>query len=243
MTKLYKNNIKFFHKYGFCIYSSPNIEKKIKFCKKNYQKFYLKKFVNKNDRRTKNICKNFSRDLSIADIYSDKKFINFLKKINISKPIRTSPFFTHLITYNKISKSQFLPFHQDWPSLATSMDGVVAWFNFSNEKNNNLNGLEFVSTFKKRILKGKVKNNYYTISESELKNMETIKILPKNGILIFSTFLPHRTIPLIKKGNKNFWRMGISTRFDNLNCKFWNKNHFVNAYSNFVARNIYKKLI
>ncbi len=243
MTKLYKNNIKFFHKYGFCIYSSPNIEKKIKFCKKNYQKFYLKKFVNKNDRRTKNICKNFSRDLSIADIYSDKKFINFLKKINISKPIRTSPFFTHLITYNKISKSQFLPFHQDWPSLATSMDGVVAWFNFSNEKNNNLNGLEFVSTFKKRILKGKVKNNYYTISESELKNMETIKILPKNEILIFSTFLPHRTIPLIKKGNKNFWRMGISTRFDNLNCKFWNKNHFVNAYSNFVARNIYKKLI
>jgi len=243
MTKRYENNIKFFHKHGFCIYTSPDIEKKIKLCKKNYQKFYLKKFASKNDKRAINICKSFSRDLSIANIYSDKNFINFLKKINVSKQILTCPFFTHLITYNKISKLQFLPFHQDWPSLATSLDGVVAWFNFSNEKNNNLNGLEFVLTFKKRILKGKVKNNLYKISESEIKNIETIKILPKNGILIFSTFLPHRTIPPMKKGNKNFWRMGVSTRFDNLNCKFWNKNHFVNAYTNFVDRNLFKKLI
>ena len=240
---VYENNVKFFHKYGFCIYSSQSINKKIKVCKKNYKKFYTNKFVNKNDRRTINICKNFSRDLSIANVFSDKNFLNFLKKIKVAKPIRTSPFFTHLITYNKISKFQFLPFHQDWPSLATSMDGVVAWFNFSNEKNNNLNGLEFLLSFKKKILKGKNKKNFYQISESEIKNIETIKILPKNGILVFSTFLPHRTIPLIKKRNHKFWRMGISTRFDNLNCKFWNKNHFVNAYTHSVDRNLFKKLI
>ena len=64
---------------GFVFTHHP-ILKKIKICKTNYQKFYFKKFANKNDKRTINICKNFSRDLSIADIYSDK-FCKFLKKL------------------------------------------------------------------------------------------------------------------------------------------------------------------
>lgn len=237
------NNYKFFLKNGFCIYSSSSIEKKIQICKKIYQNFYLSKFSKKNKIRNFNICKNFSRDPSVTNIFIDKNFINFLKKISISKPIRSSPVFSHLLTYNQFSKSQILPFHQDWTSLATSMNGVVTWFNFSNKSSSLMNGLEFSLNFKKKILKGKVEKNVFRINESELNTIKTLKVYPKNGILIFSTFLPHRTISFVNKKDKNFWRMGISTRFDNLSCKIWNKNNFPNAYSNVVNRKLFKKFI
>ncbi len=57
-----------------------------------------------------------------------------------------------------------------------------------------------------------------------------------------SSFLIHRSY-INKKLDGKFWRLGISTRYDDLNCKFWKSNDFISAYKNDVDRSLFKKVV
>jgi hypothetical protein len=56
-----------------------------------------------------------------------------------------------------------------------------------------------------------------------------------------SLFLPHRTL-INHSASAQLWRLGLSTRFNDITCKIWKKNRYQSAYSTQVDRNLYKKI-
>ena len=83
--------------------------------------------------------------------------------------------------------------------------------------------------------------DFRKIKKNFLDKKKTIKIYPENEVLIMSSFLPHRTT-VDYRSHKSYWRLGISTRYDDLKCKIWKKNNFISAYSTVVDRKLIKSI-
>jgi hypothetical protein len=243
MIKKSINNAFFFKKYGFCLYYNKEIKRNISLIKKNFTNNFKSRFKSSQNRNL-NIIKRFNGEISINKIFFDKNLLNFIKKLGVKYPVQTGPVVTHYSSNDKTSKSYGLGLHQDWPSMCTSINGVVIWFNINNynhQHKNNL-GLQLYKNFKKnylfKTLKSKSDINF--IPEDIIEKNNLIDCNPKNEVLIMSTFCVHRTIKN-KNLKKKYWRLGISTRFDDLKCKKWNRNNYVSAYSTSVNRDLYKK--
>lgn len=235
---LSKNN---FEKYGYCFYSSDDIKKKLEKLEKNFEQNYKKKFKKNNIKNNLNLIKRFAGDPSVISICFDTDLLKFLKKIKLL-PVQTGPIVTHYTSNDGISNSFGLPYHQDFPSMATSIKGCIVWFNINNFKNKNVHGLEIIPCNEKKIYNGKLnQNGTFEITNKFLRKRKSIKIFPTKEILIMSTFLPHRTF-VNKKMSSDYWRLGLSVRFDDLNCKFWRSNNFISAYNTSVNRNLFKTL-
>ena len=236
------NNSKFFNNFGYCLFRSKSLKKKIKICKKIFLRDYVNNFAHLKREAKLSLIKKFSGEPSVVDIFYSKDLHKFLKKLEIDHIVQTGPIVTHYSSNNSISKSFGLPFHQDFPSMCTSLNGLIVWFNFNNQgKRKNL-GIEVSTINQKKLIKGKIsKKGTYEISEKDLLNEKFQTFFLNNDLLIMSSFTPHRTF-IRNKMNKSDWRLGLSTRFDDLNCKFWKNNEFKSAYSNFVDRKLYLSL-
>lgn len=235
--------VKNYKKFGYCFYSNLEIKKKIINCKKKFLNNYIKLYKNSSRKKKLNIIKIFSGDPSISEVLHDKNLLDFLKKLKVDVPTQTSPIITHYTSKDNISKSFGLPFHQDYTSMASSLDSVIVWFNINNYSNKKIHGIKVAKYNKKKIIKGRLnkKKGVYEIPEKSLnKNLFEV-VFPLYEVLVMSTFLPHSTY-IDHGANKNFWRLGLSTRYDNLNCSFWNKNEYISAYKNIVDRKLIKKI-
>ena len=212
-------NIKKFREDGYITFYSPSVKSKIKKLEKIFLKNYQSKFRNNKDQRNINLIKRVSGDKNVVDILHDESLLKALKKLKISYPIQSGPIITHYTSNNSISKSYGIPYHQDWPSMASSKNSVVIWFNINNFNKSKGHGIEVLSGSHEKIYKGKITNQGYIVEEKKLKNFKKEIIIPKYEILIMSSFLIHRSY-INKKLDGKFWRLGISTRYDDLICKF-----------------------
>lgn len=229
-----------FLKDGYCLFGSREISQKIITCKKNFNKNY-KNFFNKSNRfKNLNLLKRFSGDISVYNVLYDPKLLKFLNSLSLKYPVQTGPILTHYVSTNYISKSFGQPFHQDYTSMCTSLNGCILWFNINNFNKKKIHGVEIFPYNKKKVIKGKF-NKTGVLKINILNKKKTIKIYPENEVLIMSSFLPHKTT-IDYKSSKSFWRLGVSTRFDDLKCKTWKKNNFISAYSTVVDRNLIKNI-
>ena len=210
----FKKTKKNFLENGYCLFKSKEISKKIIKCKKNYNLNYKSFFSKSNIAKNLNLLKRFAGDMSVYDILYDKRLLEFLNFLNLKYPVQTGPILSHYVSTNSISKSFGLPFHQDYTSMCTSLNGCIVWFNINNFKKKKIHGIEIFPYNKKKIIKGKV-NNKGVLKINFLDKKKTIKIYPENEVLIMSSFLPHRTI-IDYTSPKSYWRLGISTRYDDL---------------------------
>ncbi len=235
------NNNGFF-KDGYTIFTSTSIKKKIKLFEQSFSEKFTTKFKNNNNINNRNLIKRVAGDLSIFNIMYDKSLINFIKSLNLTYPIQSGPLVTHYTSNNDISKSYGIPFHQDWPSMSSSKNSIIVWLNINNFLKNNGHGIEIMPKTHKKIQLGNSTDKGYEVDVEKLKKFKRIIIQPKYEILIMSSFLVHRS-HIDKNLSKKYWRLGISTRFDDLECKFWKKNQFISAYKNIVDRDLYKKTL
>ena len=238
----FKENILTYKENGFCFFSNTNIEKKIATCKKIFEKYYLKNLKYSKIKTKINLIKRFTGDPSIQSIFYDYDLQEFIKKLGIKHPIQTGPVVSHYTSKDKISNSKGLPLHQDFPSVSTSPVGCIDFFNINNFKTQKIHGLEVCPTKEKKILPITLNSKGIAeISEKYLRNKKFIKLYPRNKLLIMSLFLPHRTL-INHSASAQLWRLGLSTRFNDITCKIWKKNRYQSAYSNQVDRNLYKKI-
>jgi len=138
---------------------------------------------------------------------------------------------------NEVGSGFGLEYHQDWPSMVSSLNSVVAWTAVT-EVGPDTHGLEFlVSSHKAGVLPGEQTENGWIIDHKiTLEYDSFIPVLPKGGLIIFSPFLVHRTH--IAKSYLGY-KLAFSQRFDDLHSNEWRERGFQCAYSNFVDRKLF----
>ncbi len=232
------NLIKEFDEFGYVILRDSLIEEKILFLRDKFYKRYYTLFkdgVNNN----RNILKRFADDLSVTRLFSDQRLEEVLHILGVSFPVYCGPICTHYTSNDSICASYHLPLHQDWTSMASSLNSKVVWFNLGNTSSST-HGIEVATgQHKKGIFNGDIEDVGYVIKNENNFELDPLNI--KLGeVLIMSTFLPHRT--KINK-NSNHCKLSISRRFDDMECFDWSNRNYFNSFRNHVEREAFIKYI
>ena len=224
-----------FNQDGYIIWSDEIIRKKVF----NLKDLFLKKYktlFNSDINRNRNLLKCFSADIEVSKIFSDEKIKKLLQNLGVSSPLFCGPIVSHYTSSDPTGNNFGLPLHQDWPSMASSLNSKIIWFNLV-DTTPDTNGIQIASgKHAEGIFKGVNQSNGYVL-ENE-KNYTLKKLTINAGdLLVMSSFLPHKTF--INSNDIN-WKLSLSRRYDDLDDDTWSQRNFLNAYSTQVNRDIYR---
>jgi len=224
-----------FFKFGYCILDDKASKIKVNKVKQYFNNYLFELLDDENIDKSRNIIKRLS-DLPItSEIFTNKSLINALYNLGIKQPTFCGPVTSHYTSNSKIGGSFGLPYHQDWPSMASSLNSVICWVSLT-DCDKDTHSIEIVpGSHINGLYDGVNKPNGYFIND-KFDNKSKILNIKCGQILIMSSFLVHRTHVNSKYDG---WKLSISRRYDDMTCKAWLKNNFVNAYSTSVDRNLF----
>ena len=165
------------------------------------------------------------------------KLASIVEQLDI-EPVYCGPSVTHYTSNNEIGRSSGLDWHQDFPSMASSKSSLIVWTSLT-ESGASTHGLEVLPrSHAQGVLPGKQSEEGYVLDLTAAKlGQSKIISLPNGGIVIFSSFLAHRTFV-----NSSFSgeKIAFSQRFDDFHDQEWHGAGLPNAYGNKVDRSLYK---
>jgi hypothetical protein len=228
---------KAFHKYGWVVVQNSKISNVVK----NARKIFLNNFKSRfreNASVNRELIKRFGDHPSVSSIYSNPDFVSTIKKISsVSSPVFCGSLVTHYTSNDITGGGYGLPFHQDYPSMGSSLNSIICWSNLTDASRES-HGVEVLSSNHMRgLLQGQQTDRGYIISEDEYNNStKDIPTVAAGSVLIMSAFLPHKTYV---NPNYDGWKLSLSRRFDDLNEKTWAQRGYKNAYGVSVDRGLY----
>jgi len=227
------------NKIGFLIVKNQTIRSQVKKVSKIFKNQFKKNF-SKNPVINREIVKRFADDPFVSSIFTSKTMVKILKDIGLKIPVKCGPLVTHYTSNNKTGNSYGLPYHQDYPSMASSKHSVILWLNLV-DSNKKTHGIEMLpGQHLNGLLEGKQTKIGYILDKKYYKLNSIIPSIKAGDLLIMSAFLPHKTFV-----NQNFkgWKLSLSQRYDDLADKDWRARHYENAYKVSVDRDLYLKNI
>jgi hypothetical protein len=227
------------NKIGFLIVKNQTIVSQVEKANKIFKNQFKKKFSN-NPVINREIVKRFADHPFISSIYTSKTMMKILKDIGLKIPVKCGPLVTHYTSNNKTGNSYGLPYHQDYPSMASSKCSVILWLNLV-DSNKETHGIEMLpKQHLNGLLEGKQTKIGYILKKKYYKLKSIIPSIKAGDLLIMSSFLPHKTFV-----NQNFkgWKVSLSQRYDDLADKDWRVRSYKNAYKVTVDRDLYLKNI
>ena len=229
-----------FMKRGFTIVCNPRLRAKAAELDQIFEKEFKSRF-SENIRANRSLIKAFGRTPSAISFYNDKAVFEFCKIISMSYPVFCGPLVTHYTSTDPTGNGYGLPFHQDYASMAGSLNSIVLWSSLKNVDSEAQHSLNVVSGMHNRgMLPGKETKEGYILERQDFEGLETTITLQAGDILIMSAFTPHKT----HFGNKDeTYKLSLSTRIDDLNSSEWKKSDYRSAYSTAVDRNLYKEVL
>ena len=221
---------------GFTVIESQEFISKINFLINEFNKF--EKLFNENNFKNRNILKRFADNCLVNNFFSSSYLLTILKQyFGFDIPVFCGPTVSHYTSNNKVGKGYGLPYHQDWPSMASSKSSLIIWVPLKN-CDKNTHSLSFLKGLhQKGLLPGNQSDNGYQIQiTNDMLIQEEILTIKTGQILFMSSFLPHKTYvnPNISES-----KISLSRRVDDFGCKEWSERDFVNAYGNQVDRHLY----
>ncbi len=155
--------------------------------------------------------------------------------VGCRSPVFCGPVVSHYTHTDLTGNSYGLPWHQDYPSMASSSNSVIVWISV-NDCSLQTHSIEVApGQHTKGVLPGVQRDNGYILNDQVFANSQVLKIFV-GDVLLFSPYLPHRTFmnPVSSE-----YKLSFSRRFDDLDCPFWPARRFANAYNICVDRNLY----
>jgi ectoine hydroxylase-related dioxygenase (phytanoyl-CoA dioxygenase family) len=222
-------------KNGFLIVRNRTIISQVKKSKKIFHEKFKTKFVN-NFKINRELIKRFADHPFISSIFTSQTIMKILKEIGFKIPVKCGTLFTHYTSNDMTGNSYGLPYHQDYPSMASSKYGVVLWLNLV-DSNKDTHGIEILpGQHLDGLLKGKQKKIGYVLEKKYTKLKSIVPSIKAGDLLIMSSFLPHKTFI-----HPNFrgWKLSLSQRYDDLSDKDWGVRGYKNAYQISVDRKLY----
>ena len=230
-----------FNKNGFIVIKNKTIRLLVSEAKKLFIKEFKSRFGS-NISSNRELIKRFADHPYISSILTSDDVVKIIKKkIGLSLPIKCGPIVSHYTSNDQTGSSYGLPYHQDYPSMASSKRSIICWLNLV-DAGKNKHGIKILKgQHRKGLLKGKNTINGYVLNKKTTDKLKSV--IPKinaGELLIMSCYLPHRTYV---HPDYSGWKLSLSQRYDDLSDKEWESRGFENAYKNTVDRKLYKKKI
>jgi hypothetical protein len=222
-------------KFGFLIVKNSTIRSQIKQANKIFNNQFKKKFAS-NPLINRQLIKRFADHPFIQSIYTSKTMIKILIDIGFKVPVKCGPLISHYTSTNKTGNSYGLPYHQDYPSMASSKCSIILWLNLV-DCNKEAHSIEIIpEQHLNGLLEGKQKKIGYVLKKKYCKLKSIVPTIKAGDLLIMSSFLPHKTFI-----NPNFkgWKLSLSQRYDDLADMDWRKRGYQNSYQVSVDRKLY----
>jgi hypothetical protein len=228
----------FFQKNGFVVARSEKIRKLVTKLKLEFESSFQCLFGN-DSKANRNLIRRFADSVLASRLFASSELIGLAQQIGLRYPIFCGPPVSHYTHYDHTGNSYGLPWHQDFPSMASSSNSIIVWVSI-NDCSSQTHSIEVAPELHRNgILPGVQSESGYILSEQAFPNSHILSI-PAGDILLFSPFLPHRTFV---NPNSKSYKLSLSRRFDDLSCKEWHKKGFDNAYRVTVDRSLYTKFM
>lgn len=207
----------------------------MRFLNELFETRYLSKFDG-DSVRNRNLIKAFTNDLHVREILLAPVIRRFLEQHH-GYPIITGPVVSHYTSTDTTGSAFGLPFHQDWPSMATSSRSIICWIPLRSV-NTDTHSIEVVpGSHLNGALPGQQLDGGYVV-DLEAGAESVVLEVDMGQILFMSAWLVHRTHVNLTCPPEQF-KLSLSLRFDDLEDPFWGKRDFVSAYENSVNRDLW----
>jgi hypothetical protein len=219
---------------GFIIHKDEVFKDLVNEVRIRFQSIYQSRFGSV-AQINRNIIKRFGDDFAVQSLFSNYIMVNLVGKLGIDLPVFCGPVVTHYTSTNSTGQSFGLPLHQDWPSMGSSINSLIIWFNLQYSGSMSHSVAVAPGMHTKMLLPGTQGDRGYVLKDPEKYNLEVLE-LNAGEVLIMSSFLPHMTYV-----NKNYegWKLSLSRRVDDFGDHRWVKREYRNAYNNTVDRDVY----
>lgn len=223
-----------FQRLGYEIVAMPESQKLIQAVRRKFETRVLEKF-GEQPTRNRNLIKLLAEDIDVKRFFCSPEIVSALKdRIGISEAVQTGPIVTHYTASNTTGNNYGLPYHQDWPSMGTSANGVIAWTSITDIGKTGP-GLRLVpGSHLLGLWPGEQTDTGYVLHQQEIESHLDVEI-EAGHVLFMSPFLVHRT----RTSPSPDWKLSLSCRFDDFACEAWDRRNFVSAYKTAVDRQAY----
>jgi hypothetical protein len=225
-----------FEKNGFAIFSFE-LTKNIIFLQEIFENNYLTKFT-ESASTNRRVIKLFAEDPSVKSFFINNNLLQHIKGLGVNYPVCCGPIVTHFTSLDSTGNGFGLNYHQDYPSMGSSINSVIVWTSLFDTTKDTHSISIVPGSHKLGVLPGVQSDNGYLVNKEYTKQAIILEIKAGN-VLVMSPFLVHATY--INPNCKEKYKLSLSTRFDDLNDPSWKIRTFVNAYSTLVDREIYLK--
>jgi hypothetical protein len=219
---------------GYCVVSEPTLARAIQALRHTFEDRFLSRF-NDDAAHNRNLIKRFGDTLDVTRFMSSPHLEAIVRDIGVQEPVFCGPVVTHYTSHDLTGQSYGLPFHQDWPSMGSSDNGLIIWFNLT-DSGPATHGIEVAPGFHRNgILDGENHPNGYILKQQSFPG-SVVPAVAAGGMVFMSALLPHQTYV-----NPAFtgWKLSLSRRFDDLRCPAWPTRRFANAYGTVVNRELF----
>ena len=226
-----------FNKDGFIIIKNRLLKLHISQAKDLFIKEFKSRF-GPNISSNRELIKRFADHPYISTVLTSDVIVKIIqKKVGLKVPVKCGPLVSHYTSNDQTGSSYGLPYHQDYPSMASSKCSIICWLNLV-DTGIDKHGIEILKgQHKKGLLKGKNTDSGYILNKKNTKDLKSVIPTMKAGeLLIMSCFSPHKTHI---HPDYSGWKLSLSQRYDDLSDKEWAIRGFKNAYKSIVARKLH----
>lgn len=219
---------------GYCVVDSgiKNIEALAELFKNKYKNNFTE-----DHGFNRNLIKCFANEPSVRKLFLGDIFFDVLHNLDIKHPLFTGPIVTHYTSLDPTGGAYGLKMHQDWPSMATSDNGVICWLSLFNT-DESTHGISLVpGSHKNGVLPGIQTDAGYVVEETYTQKKINLEI-NRGQFLFMHPWLVHATF-VNEKCSYAEYKLSISTRLDSFDCEKWAERGYRNAYSVQVDRKMW----
>ena len=219
---------------GFKVYQDAHILREIHSLRQHFETSFLREVgVSSHTRR----CLSLFSSCPAAIKFMNNFILD--NDINIKSPLYSGPCLTHYTSNNNVGNGFGLGWHQDWPSMASSKNSVIVWVSLTPATERS-HGLQIIpNSHQSGVFQGNMSDHGYIVEDEQIdETAAIIPDLPDGGVIVFSSFLLHRTY--VNPAYTGY-KLAFSQRFDDLSDRDWVENNFPSAYSTMVDRDLFCK--
>lgn len=223
-----------FQREGYVIAQSVALRERVARLKASFETLFHRRFSD-DAGANRNLIKRFADSIDLASLFTAPELLGLLKALGVVSPVYCGPIVSHYTHSDLTGNSYGLPWHQDYPSMASSSRAVIAWISVD-DCSSATHSIEVApGRHVQGLLNGEQRDSGYFLADQEFVQSRVLD-LQAGDILLFSPYLPHRTF--VNPASTTH-KLSFSRRFDDLECPEWPSRKFANAYGISVDRTLY----
>lgn len=223
-----------FQRDGYVVAQSAALRERVAGLKARFESTFQRRFGD-DAAANRNLIKRFADSIELASLFASPELAELVRALGVASPVYCGPVVSHYTHSDLTGNSYGLPWHQDYPSMASSSRAVIAWVSV-NDCSAATHSIQVASGLHTQgLLPGEQRENGYILKDQEFAQSRVLDI-QAGDVLLFSPYLPHRTFV---NPASSAYKLSFSRRFDDLECPHWPARKFANAYGVSVDRALY----